>query len=82
MSDLPIAVSKVSPSILLYKQNLQVPVVKKAHTSLIRSRADSGQSSICKFAPKHTDSESLSPFKGAYQHMQTNEELVSANEVS
>lgn len=38
---------------------------------------ESNQSSICYFAPRHSDSDNASPYKGRYQHCQTNEELVS-----
>lgn len=48
----------------------------KVQTALIKSVCTSNQSSICKFAPKHTEEES-SPYKGRYQHCQTNEELIS-----
>jgi len=46
------------------------------HAALIKSVCTSNQSSICKFAPKHTEEEA-SPYKGRYQHCQTNEELIS-----
>ena len=36
----------------------------------------SNQSSICKFVPKHSDEDS-SPYRGRYQHLHSNEELMS-----
>ena len=40
----------------------------------------SGKSSVCQFLPKHTEEDS--PLKGLYQHLLTNEELISDKNVT
>ena len=61
----------MDPQLLLAKQRLPA----RSQTASVQ-RGDSNQSSICKFAPKHSE-EDASPYKGRYQHILSNEELVS-----
>ncbi len=70
---------QANPQHLLNKHRLQnqtnIPA-RSNNASAHREFQSSNQSSICKFAPRHTD-EDYSPYKGRYQHCQTNEELIS-----
>lgn len=70
---------KPTPPILQQKHSDKQPSHLNRVQSAMRSqpgdKVSSNQSSICKFAPRHTEEES--PYKGRYQHCQTNEELIS-----
>ena len=78
-----------TPILMQYKQaNLQqlqpqrfysqVNIPKSTEEVFSSNQSQTVNSSICKFAPKHTeDEDGTSPFKGRYQHCQTNEELIS-----